>query len=68
MVVKTIVCDRCNEQIKEEHPDRVEIQKYSKDMSTSYGRKYVGYKASQKLHLCDTCMQKFEKFLKREID
>lgn len=63
MIKKTIICDRCGAEIAEEHPTRIQVQEYSHEPSSSYGKKEKGYTTHATLHLCQKCDDEFTSFL-----
>lgn len=60
MIVNKIICDRCGEEIKQDHPDRFERFKYHK--KTRLGESNF-YKSVKKYHLCPKCWGDLEFFL-----
>lgn len=63
MIKKTIICDRCGAEITEEHPTRIQVQEYSHEPSSSYGKKEKGYTTVATKHLCNTCDYCFKSFM-----
>ena len=63
MITKIITCDRCGDEILENHPPRIQVQEYSNEPSNSYGKKAKGYTTHATLHFCKKCDDKFTIFL-----
>lgn len=65
MIKKTIICDRCEAEIAEDHPTRLQVQKYDYSPSVSYGKHTKGYVTHASLHLCKKCDDAFTLFFGR---
>ena len=63
MIKRTVICDRCEAEITEDHPTRIQVQEFSNEPSNSYGKKAKGYMTHATLHLCQKCDDEFTLFL-----
>lgn len=66
MIIRTVLCNRCGEEVTEEHPDRISVAKqhYEEVINYKGDRKVVSkYKTESPIHLCTECNRLFKAFL-----
>jgi hypothetical protein len=67
MIRRIVTCDRCGCVVEAEHPDRISVAKQHYDTYQDYTGKphrKSFYKTDKTIHLCNTCSEAFELFLK----